>query len=61
MLFFLALFTTLVARAHAAALSRRSMSASMSLMLFVWFALVSLFFTTALRSRQGFYPAGPVV
>ncbi|MEX1180263.1 MAG: LysE family transporter [Cucumibacter sp.] len=55
-LFFLSLFTTLVAAATPS-VTKGFYVASMSLMLFCWFALVSLFFTTA-RIRAGFYRMG---
>lgn len=55
-LFFLSLFTTLVA-ARTALEVKALYVVSMSVMLFVWFTLVSLFFTTP-RVRQGFYRMG---
>ena len=55
-LFFLALFTSLVS-AHTAGDIKVLYVACMSLMLFGWFALVSMFFTTA-SVRQGFFRFG---
>lgn len=55
-LFFLALFTTLVSTSTPAA-AQAIYVASMSAMLFGWFALVSLLFTTP-RIRGGFYRMG---
>lgn len=55
-LFFLSLFTTLVSAATALEI-KGFYVASMSVMLFTWFLLVSLFFTTP-RIRQGFYRMG---
>jgi RhtB (resistance to homoserine/threonine) family protein len=55
-LFFLALFTTLVS-AHTAGDTKVIYVLCMSLMLFAWFALVSVFFTTA-AVRQGFFHFG---
>ena len=55
-LFFLALFTTLVS-AHTALEVKAIYVVCMSLMLFAWFALVSVFFTTP-SVRQGFFRAG---
>lgn len=55
-LFFLALFTTLV-HASTNLQAKAFYVVSMSTMLFVWFALVSVFFTTA-RVRNGFYRMG---
>jgi RhtB (resistance to homoserine/threonine) family protein len=55
-LFFLSLFTTLVS-ATTALETKTFYVASMSVMLFFWFVLVSLFFTTP-RVRQGFYRMG---
>jgi len=55
-LFFLALFTTLVS-AHTPGEAKLFYLGSMSLMLFSWFTLVSLFFTTA-AVRQGFFRLG---
>lgn len=55
-LFFLSLFTTLVSAATPMA-SKGFYVASMSVMLLVWFVLVSLFFTTP-SVRNGFYRMG---
>ncbi len=55
-LFFLALFTSLVS-AHTGGDIKVFYVACMSLMLFGWFALVSMFFTTA-SVRQGFFRFG---
>lgn len=55
-LFFLALFTSLVS-VHTGFETKVFYVGSMSLMLFAWFALVSVFFTTA-SVRQGFYRVG---
>lgn len=55
-LFFLSLFTTLVAAATPIAV-KGFYVASMSVMLFCWFALVSVFFTTP-RIRGAFYRMG---
>ncbi|ODT66933.1 MAG: lysine transporter LysE [Pelagibacterium sp. SCN 63-23] len=55
-LFFLALFTSLVS-IHTSGQVKVSYLASMSLMLFAWFALVSVFFTTP-SVRQGFFRVG---
>jgi threonine/homoserine/homoserine lactone efflux protein len=55
-LFFLALFTTLVSAATAAP-AKVFYVASMSAMVFLWFALVSVFFTTP-RVRGAFYRMG---
>lgn len=55
-LFFLALFTSLVS-VHTAGDTKVIYVASMSIMLFAWFALVSVFFTTP-SIRQGFYRIG---
>ncbi|WP_375452477.1 LysE family transporter [uncultured Devosia sp.] len=55
-LFFLALFTTLVS-AQTAGEVKIVYVACMSIMLFAWFALVSVFFTTA-NIRQGFFRLG---
>jgi RhtB (resistance to homoserine/threonine) family protein len=55
-LFFLALFTTLVS-AHTGGDTKVIYVLSMSIMLFAWFALVSVFFTTA-SVRQGFFRFG---
>lgn len=55
-LFFLSLFTTLVS-AHTALSAKAFYVGSMSVMLFCWFALVSVFFTTP-RIRNGFYRMG---
>ena len=55
-LFFLALFTSLVS-AHTGGDIKVFYVACMSLMLFGWFALVSIFFTTA-SVRQGFFRFG---
>ena len=55
-LFFLALFTTLVS-AHTGGDIKVLYVLCMSLMLFAWFALVSVFFTTA-SVRQGFFRFG---
>ncbi len=55
-LFFLALFTSLVS-AHTAGEVKTVYVASMSIMLFAWFALVSVFFTTP-SVRQGFFRFG---
>lgn len=55
-LFFLALFTTLVS-AHTATDIKAVYVLSMSIMLFAWFALVSVFFTTP-SVRQGFFRFG---
>jgi len=55
-LFFLALFTTLVS-AHTAGPVKVVYVGSMSIMLFAWFALVSVFFTTP-SVRQGFFRFG---
>lgn len=55
-LFFLALFTSLVS-AHTPLDIKSFYLLSMSLVLFAWFALVSLFFTTP-RVRQGFFRLG---
>ncbi|MBU1176494.1 MAG: LysE family transporter [Alphaproteobacteria bacterium] len=56
MLFFLSLFTTLV-DAHTAVVVKSAYVGAMSAILFVWFALVSLFFTTP-SVRAGFYRMG---
>ncbi|HEV7346159.1 MAG TPA: LysE family transporter [Devosia sp.] len=55
-LFFLALFTTLVS-AHTGGQTKMIYVLCMSIMLFAWFALVSIFFTTA-SVRQGFFRFG---
>ena len=55
-LFFLALFTTLVS-AHTGGDIKVIYVVCMSIMLFAWFALVSIFFTTA-AVRQGFFRFG---
>jgi RhtB (resistance to homoserine/threonine) family protein len=55
-LFFLALFTSLVS-VETAGQTKVVYVGSMSLMLFAWFALVSIFFTTA-SVRQGFFRFG---
>lgn len=55
-LFFLALFTSLVSM-HTAGQVKVIYVGSMSLMLFAWFALVSVFFTTP-SVRQGFFRFG---
>lgn len=55
-LFFLALFTTLVS-AHTGGDIKVLYVLCMSLMLFAWFALVSVFFTTP-SVRQGFFRVG---
>ena len=55
-LFFLALFTSLVS-VHTAGDIKALYVVSMSAMLFGWFALVSLFFTTV-SVRQGFFRFG---
>ena len=55
-LFFLALFTTMVS-AHRAMDIRALYVVCMSLLLFAWFALVSIFFTTS-SVRQGFFRFG---
>ena len=55
-LFFLALFTTLVS-AHTGGDTKVIYVLCMSLMLFAWFALVSVFFTTP-SVRQGFFRFG---
>ena len=55
-LFFLALFTTLVS-AHTAGDLKVLYVVCMSIMLFAWFALVSVFFTTP-AVRQGFFRFG---
>jgi RhtB (resistance to homoserine/threonine) family protein len=55
-LFFLALFTTLVSVSTPGEIKVFYLG-SMSLMLFAWFALVSVFFTTA-AVRQGFFKLG---
>lgn len=55
-LFFLALFTTLVS-AHTGGDIKVIYVLCMSMMLFAWFALVSIFFTTE-RVRQGFFRLG---
>lgn len=55
-LFFLALFTTLVS-AHTGGDIKVFYVLCMSMMLFAWFALVSIFFTTA-SVRQGFFRLG---
>lgn len=55
-LFFLALFTTLVSAQTTLGI-KGFYVACMSLMLFAWFALVSVCFTTA-SVRQGFFRAG---
>ena len=55
-LFFLALFTTLVS-AHTGGDIKVLYVLCMSLMLFAWFALVSVFFTTP-SVRQGFFRFG---
>jgi Putative threonine efflux protein len=55
-LFFLALFTTLVS-AHTSGDIKVLYVLCMSLMLFAWFALVSVFFTTP-SVRQGFFRFG---
>ena len=56
MLFFLSLFTTLV-DAHRAVALKSLYVGSMSVILFAWFVLVSLFFTTP-TIRAGFYRLG---
>lgn len=56
MLFFLSLFTTLV-DAHRAVPLKAGYVGAMSMLLFAWFALVSLFFTTP-AIRAGFYRLG---
>lgn len=56
MLFFLSLFTTLV-DAHTAVAIKSLYVGSMSIILFAWFVLVSLFFTTP-SIRAGFYRLG---
>lgn len=55
-LFFLALFTTLVS-ASTPMVYKCSYILSMAVLLFVWFSLVSLFFTTP-KVRAGFYRMG---
>jgi len=55
-LFFLSLFTTIVS-AHTAIGIKAFYVGSMSLLLFTWYVLVSLFFTTP-RVRAGFYKMG---
>ncbi|MEO5808038.1 LysE family transporter [Devosia sp.] len=55
-LFFLALFTTLVS-AHTSGDIKVFYVVCMSMMLFAWFALVSVFFTTP-SVRQGFFRLG---
>jgi RhtB (resistance to homoserine/threonine) family protein len=55
-LFFLALFTTLVS-AHTQMDIKAIYVVAMSIMLFAWFALVSIFFTTA-SVRQSFFKLG---
>lgn len=55
-LFFLSLFTTLVS-ANTVLTHKAFYVASMSVMLAIWFVLVSLFFTTA-KVRNGFYRMG---
>jgi RhtB (resistance to homoserine/threonine) family protein len=55
-LFFLALFTTLVS-ANTSGEIKTIYVGSMSLMLFAWFALVSVFFTTP-SVREGFFRIG---
>ena len=55
-LFFLALFTSLVS-AHTGGDIMVLYVVCMSMMLFAWFALVSIFFTTE-RVRQGFFRLG---
>jgi RhtB (resistance to homoserine/threonine) family protein len=55
-LFFLALFTSLVS-VHTGGDTKVIYVASMSIMLFAWFALVSVFFTTP-SVRQGFFRVG---
>jgi RhtB (resistance to homoserine/threonine) family protein len=55
-LFFLALFTSLVS-AHTGGDIKVFYVVCMSIMLFAWFALVSIFFTTA-SVRQGFFRLG---
>ncbi|WDR04471.1 LysE family transporter [Devosia rhodophyticola] len=55
-LFFLALFTSLVS-AHTSLEIKAFYVGCMSLMLFAWFALVAVFFTTP-RVRQGFFRLG---
>ena len=55
-LFFLALFTSLVS-VHTAGQVKVIYVGSMALMLFAWFALVSVFFTTP-SVRQGFFRFG---
>lgn len=55
-LFFLALFTTLVS-VNTSGEIKTIYVGSMSLMLFAWFALVSVFFTTP-SVRQGFFRIG---
>jgi len=55
-LFFLALFTSLVS-VRTSGDVKVIYVGSMSLMLFAWFALVSVFFTTP-SVRQGFFRAG---
>lgn len=55
-LFFLSLFTTLVSAATPLS-SKAFYVGSMSVMLCIWFVLVSLFFTTP-RIRAGFYRMG---
>ena len=56
MLFFLSLFTTLV-NAHTLVAYKSVYVGAMSLLLFAWFVLVSLFFTTP-AIRAGFYRLG---
>lgn len=55
-LFFLALFSTLVS-ASTPILDRGIYFVTMAMLLFVWFTLVSLFFTTP-KVRNGFYRMG---
>jgi RhtB (resistance to homoserine/threonine) family protein len=55
-LFFLSLFTTLVAASTPLA-AKSFYVGSMSVLLFGWFVLVSVFFTTS-RIRKGFYAIG---
>jgi len=55
-LFFLSLFTTLVSASTSIG-AQAFYVGSMSVLLFVWFALVSVFFTTP-RIRAGFYAMG---
>jgi RhtB (resistance to homoserine/threonine) family protein len=55
-LFFLALFTTLVSP-HTALAVKAGYVGAMAVLLFAWFALVSIFFTTP-AIRQGFFKLG---